>query len=106
MLPAQLPERLLEEREQAHRRLGNDRRRPSAGQEEADLTEKPALPERRLYRPVLLDPSYALQDREQLVGVVALACDPSTLRDAGLVDCLGHVGPHSRRELSQARDRP
>ncbi len=74
MLPAQLPERLLEEREQAHRRLGNDRRRPSPGQEEADLTEKLALPELRLYRPVLLDPSYALQDREQLVGVVALAC--------------------------------
>jgi len=71
VLPAQPPEGLVEEREQQHRRLGNDRSRAATGQEETDLSEQIARPEPRHGHTVLLDARGALDDREQLVREVA-----------------------------------
>src|SRR5262249_14661601 len=75
VLPAELPEGLLEDREEPHGALGDDCRRPASGQHEADLPDDVAGADGRDRGAVLLDPRRSLEDCEELVREVALARD-------------------------------
>lgn len=89
MLLAHTAEGPVEQRQQSHRRLGDDRSSPAPGQKQADLAAEIARPQRPQDNAVLLDPSRTLEDCEQLVREVALGRDSLIHRDRDLVERLG-----------------
>ena len=105
MLLAHTAEGPVEQRQQSHRRLGDDRSSPAPGQKQADLAAEIARPQRPQDNAVLLDPSRTLEDCEQLVREVALGRDSLIRRDRDLVERVGQRCSNGRRECREARHR-
>jgi hypothetical protein len=80
---------LVEQREQPHGRLRDNRGRSPPGQQQTDLAADFAAAERRNDVPVLLDERGPLEDGEQLIGELTLTDDALARRNGDLVERVG-----------------